>query len=67
MIVDRDNCGHKNRDLFGNKLPDNLPESLAYRGLIGNADVEASPRFQRVFPGDKGLGLRQSAPRPPGA
>ena len=67
MIVDPDNYGHKNRDLSGNKLPDNLPESLAYLGLIGNANAEASPRFQWVFPGDKGLGQRKSTPRPPDA
>lgn len=65
MIVDPDNYGHKNRDLFGSKPPDNLPEIPACHGLIGNADAEASPRFQWVFPGDKGLGQRKSAPQLP--
>ena len=65
MFVDPDNYGHKNRDLSGNKLPDSHPETLAYRGLIGNVDVKASPRFQWVFRGDKGLGLRKSAPQLP--
>jgi hypothetical protein len=49
MIANPDNCRHKNRDLSGNKLPDNLPESLAYLGLIGNAGAGGQPPFSVGF------------------